>query len=309
MLLQLVVVVARDRVGEDREEGDHRDADHERRRGRGGAARVAPGVLARERPRQAAEAPQRRAGDAHDRAHQPAGRCRRPEDQGQRADRDQEQPGVRARGIAEHAVAERGRRAIASRTNEATSDTLPGLRSAPAPSRSAVVGLTRVARTAGTMLATSVTTTPSTKPGTSVPGVSTSATTGSVEPAAVNRANSPAAIAMPSAVPIAEATTATIAASRMTLESTWRRRSAERAQQRELAGALGDRDRERVEDDERADEQGDAAEREQDRLQDVDERAVALLGREAVGLRRQDVERHGRAEVRGLQVLDEPCRA
>ena len=40
---------------------------------------------------------------------------------------------------------------------------------------------------------------------------------------------------------------------------------AERAQQRELARALGDRDRERVEDDERADEQRDAAEREQRR--------------------------------------------
>ena len=119
----------------------------------------------------------------------------------------------------------------------------------------------------------------------------------------MNSANSPAAMAMPTVVPIAEATTPTIAASRMTLDEHLAAGSAERAQQRELAGALGHRDREGVEDDERADEQGDAPEREQDRLEDVDEPAVALLGREAVGLRRLDVERHGRAEVRGLQVL------
>ena len=41
-------------------------------------------------------------------------------------------------------------------------------------------------------------------------------------------------------------------------------RRAERAQRRELARALGDRDRERVRDDERADEQRDAAEREEE---------------------------------------------
>ena len=114
---------------------------------------------------------------------------------------------------------------------------------------------------------------------------------------------------MPSAVPIAEATTATMRGLEDDAREHLAAGSAERAQQRELAGALGHRDRERVEDDERADEQGDAAEREQDRLDDVDERSVALLGREAVGLRRQDVERHGRGEVRRLQVRDEPCRS
>ena len=49
-------------------------------------------------------------------------------------------------------------------------------------------------------------------------------------------------------------------------------RGAERPQRRELARPLGDRDRERVEDHERADEQRDAAEREQEVLQDARER-------------------------------------
>ena len=48
-------------------------------------------------------------------------------------------------------------------------------------------------------------------------------------------------------------------------------RGAERAQRRELARALGDRDRERVRDHEAADEERDAAEREQERLQEADE--------------------------------------
>ena len=47
----------------------------------------------------------------------------------------------------------------------------------------------------------------------------------------------------------------------------------ERAQQRQLAGALGDQHRERVEDDERADEQGDACEHQQE---DVDELEALL---------------------------------
>ncbi len=58
-------------------------------------------------------------------------------------------------------------------------------------------------------------------------------------------------------------------------------RCAERPQRRELARALGDRDRERVEDDERADEQRDHTEREQEVAEERDERVGVLrvLGR------------------------------
>ena len=52
---------------------------------------------------------------------------------------------------------------------------------------------------------------------------------------------------------------------------------AEGAQHRELAGALGDRDREGVEDQERGDEQGDAREDQQRRLEDADELADVVL--------------------------------
>ena len=53
---------------------------------------------------------------------------------------------------------------------------------------------------------------------------------------------------------------------------------AERPQHRELAGPLGDGDREGVEDQERGDEQGDPGEDQQRRLQEADELAdvVAL---------------------------------
>src|SRR3712207_1061773 len=53
-------------------------------------------------------------------------------------------------------------------------------------------------------------------------------------------------------------------------------RRSDRAQQSELARALRDGDRERVEDDERADEQRDPAERQERGLDDVDELLEAL---------------------------------
>ena len=64
----------------------------------------------------------------------------------------------------------------------------------------------------------------------------------------------------------------------MTELSTWRARRAERAERRELACPLGDRDRERVRDHERADEERDAAEGEQELLQEGDE-LVGVLRR------------------------------
>ena len=68
----------------------------------------------------------------------------------------------------------------------------------------------------------------------------------------------------------------------------------ERPQQGELPGALGDDDRERVVDDERADEEGDQGERQQERVEDGDdllERVLALLGElgagDGLGVRRE----------------------
>ena len=63
-------------------------------------------------------------------------------------------------------------------------------------------------------------------------------------------------------------------------------RGAERAQGRELAGALRDRDRERVGDHERADEERNAREREQERLQEADEAVRVLRVARRLGVRR-----------------------
>ena len=91
----------------------------------------------------------------------------------------------------------------------------------------------------------------------------------------------PAARRMPPTKPMMDATSPTSTASNSTEPSTWRWPGTDRAQQRHLAAALGDDDREGVEDDERADEQRDDAEDEQERVEErevVLQVALALLG-------------------------------
>ena len=76
-----------------------------------------------------------------------------------------------------------------------------------------------------------------------------------------------------------DAATPRTSASPATAATIWRRVDAERSQQRELARALGDGDREGVEDDERADQQRGAGEREQHRRQEAADRVVDVVGR------------------------------
>ena len=83
---------------------------------------------------------------------------------------------------------------------------------------------------------------------------------------------------------MSEATKPITSASRITDVQQLAARGADRPQRRELARPLGDRDRERVEDDEGADEERDAGEREQevaDELRELDRLEVLgrLLGR------------------------------
>ena len=81
----------------------------------------------------------------------------------------------------------------------------------------------------------------------------------------------PMASPMPATTPRRRPPRPTTTASSSTERSTWRPAGADGPQQGELAGALGDDDRERVVDDERADEQGDQGERQQERVEDADE--------------------------------------
>ena len=149
-----------------------------------------------------------------------------------------------------------------------------------APSRTAEIGGTRVARSAGTMLATSVTIVPVSMLTMTVRVASTVPDFGRSTPIAANSA------LMPLAMPSAEQRGRCTEASRPTIEAFEHDRAhdltprgAERAQRRELARALGDGDRERVEDHERAHEQRDAAEAEQE----VGDELQALVGVLGVG--------------------------
>ena len=93
--------------------------------------------------------------------------------------------------------------------------------------------------------------------------------------------------------------------SRTTEASTWRRGASERAQRRELTRALCDGDRQRVEDDERADEQGDAAEPEQEVRDERD--PLVRVGRVGRGLRGAGLHLRGSGHER-LERLNELVR-
>ena len=82
---------------------------------------------------------------------------------------------------------------------------------------------------------------------------------GNSAPKAPNSAFSPSATPTPAASPIVELDQADDQRLEQHRPTDLAAARAERPQQGELAGALGDEHRERVEDDERADEQGDAA--------------------------------------------------
>ncbi len=92
-----------------------------------------------------------------------------------------------------------------------------------APSRTAAIGGTRVARMAGRTLATTVTTIPASIPITIVRVSSTSPLFGSVKPTASKSLKRPFASPMPASTPTIEASRPVTNASTITDHSTWRR--------------------------------------------------------------------------------------
>ena len=101
--------------------------------------------------------------------------------------------------------------------------------------------------------------------------------------------------------PMMEAKSPITSPSRTTEASIWRRGGAERAQRRELTSALGDGDRQRVEDDERAHEQGDAAEPDQEVLDERD--PLVVSAESAAACRRRSAPR--RCRTSGSSACDE----
>ena len=138
-----------------------------------------------------------------------------------------------------------------------------GFESCSSDSRSAAIGVMRVARSAGASAATSVTTIPISSETITVRASSTVPVLGRSAPIALKSALMPAANRIPAASPA----TAPSDAEHERLDPDGREdlpaRGAERAQHAELARALGDRDREGVEDLEGAHEQRDPGEHEQ----------------------------------------------
>ena len=146
-------------------------------------------------------------------------------------------------------------------------------RGSVAPSRTAAIGGTRVARTAGRRLASSVTMIPTSERDDDRARLEDQPAVRQREADGVEQLEEPLARARARgrarrstrAIPIDE---------RLDDDRAQHlpARRADRAQRRELARALGDRDRERVRDHEAADEERDAAEREQEAAQERDER-------------------------------------
>ena len=146
------------------------------------------------------------------------------------------------------------------------------------PSRIAASGGTRVARSAGASPASTVTIVPASSDTMIVRDCSTVPLSGRSAPNALNSWSSAGASASPSSSPSSEPSEPEQQPFDDDRAHDLGARGAERAQQAELARALGDRDRERVEDDERADEQRDVGENQQERAQEAE------LGFEVRGL-------------------------
>ena len=97
-------------VGEHRDEGDEGDADHQRRRGRGGPAGVPHGVPARQLARGAADRPRRQADERCERTDEARRDHGHADEEEDHAARDGEQPGRGVQVVLEHRVAEQEER-------------------------------------------------------------------------------------------------------------------------------------------------------------------------------------------------------
>ena len=146
----------------------------------------------------------------------------------------------------------------------------PARGAAVSPSRSAAIGAMRVARSAGTRLAMTVTTTPTSSDTTIVRVAMTDAVAGRSAPIALNSARRRGHERDAAEQPGERREQADDGGLEHDRAQHLAARRAEHPQQRELARALRDGDRERVVDHERADEQRDAAEDEQRRAKEAE---------------------------------------
>ncbi len=158
----------------------------------------------------------------------------------------------------QHDHAGQGQRRRPRRTGAGTRRSLSDRRSS-----SAATGGMRTARRAGPIADTTVTPTPTTSPTTTVRGSKTSDPAGSVTPNPRSSASSPTAASTPRPSPITDETSPTTAASAEHRTEHLTAARTDDPQQGQLPGPLPDDDRERVEDGERADEQGDEREHQQ----------------------------------------------
>ena len=189
--------------------------------------------------------------------------------------------------------------ALASRTSErrTMSAAIHGVNRAKrecgsvAPSRTAAMGGTRVARIAGNSPASSVMPMPTMSETTIVLVAKTRSALGRSTPSELKSASIPSARRRPRISPTMRREEPDDERLEDHGAEDLTPRRADRPQRRELARPLRDRDRERVEDDERADEEGDRGEREEEVAEDRRELAdlVCLLLR--LGTRAHDLGR------------------
>ena len=221
--------VALDRAGQRVLEARRKDGDehhqaqphHQRRRRDRGARRVAGRVLARELAGRVPGAFERPADDGGERPHDVAGHRATPMN-------TSSDPAPIAVGAAAAPPPSRpcSSRAIPSAPTSPTAAwrrRLGGVASAPASSRNAATGATRVARTAGTSAASSVTPMPTPSPIAMVRGASSMAPRGMPIPAASNSAPSRRLEPRPVSSPATDARTPRSSASAATPARTWPR--------------------------------------------------------------------------------------
>ena len=268
-LVERVADGLRRRGGEDRREDDQRDPDHQRRRGRGGPARVAQRVLAGESAGHAAQPLDRLADEGGQRGDQRAGQHRDADEQQDQSEAQQRQRGAERRGR-EQAAGESDDPDAGPARGRSRCGAGSARLGVPAPSRSASSGVTRVARSAGTIDEPSVATMP-TIIGTMIEaGVITIPDCGSSKPIALNSGGDEGDESEAGHDPEDRGEYAEHHRLGEDRREDLARRRAERPQHAELTGPLGDGDRERVEDQEGADEDRDPGEDEQERGQEAE---------------------------------------
>ena len=292
-------------VADDRHRAGQREPDHQRRGGGRRTPRVAQRVLAGE----VADRAERRGRTTRARptrngrlitglvaatpsriARTPPPTCQPP------CGRSRNRPATRA---------QRRRRAISA--TPSTSRRWSDDSGSATSSRSAWTGAIRPVRRAGSQAAAMVTTTPTAYDARKVRGAKISGWPERSSPMEANSARMPIASSTPSPRPMRRAEHAEHERLELHRPGHLPLRGTEGAQQRELAAALGDQDRERVDDQEGADHQGDAGEDQQERGEERDrlqQRRWRLVGGVVAGDRLDAVGQLGRDRVAQLLLGD-----